>query len=252
MVEGIDSGIKWQGDELQRYRRQLLLPEIGEAGQARLRESHVLVAGAGALGSAAAYYLAAAGVGRLTIVDGDRVDVSNLQRQILHTTADIGRLKVESAREKLLALNPHIEVLAVAEMLGEDNGAQLLDDVDFVVDATDNYEAKFLINDICVAAGVSFSHGAISRFHGQLTTWVVGAPCYRCLFPEPPQPEPFAGPFGAVPGVVGSIQAAEALKYLTGVGELLTGRLLTVDLLTMSFSTLTFSQESACKCRSAQ
>lgn len=247
-----DFKIKWSGDELQRYKRQLLLPEIGERGQARLRTAHLLVIGAGALGSAAAYYLAAAGIGRLTIVDGDRVDSSNLQRQILHTTADVGRLKVESARKRLSALNPHVSISVVAEMFGRANAASLLQDVDFVVDATDNYEAKFLINDICVAAAIPFCHGSISRFSGQVTTWIVGAPCYRCLFTSPPPKEPFAGPFGAVPGVIGSIQAAEAIKFVTGIGELLTGRLLTIDLLTMQFSTFPFCRDRGCKCCGGQ
>lgn len=243
---------EWNGDELQRYQRQMQLPEIGERGQSRLRAARLLVIGAGALGSAAAYYLTAAGVGRLTIVDGDRVDYSNLQRQILHSTADVGRLKVESARDKLTALNPNVAIKTVAEMFDRDNAMPLLRDTDFVIDATDNHEAKFLINDICVAAGVPFSIGAISRFSGQATTWIKGAPCYRCLFPDPPAKEPFAGPFGAVPGVVGSIQAAEAIKFVAGVGELLTGRLLTIDLLTMRFATFTFCRDRSCKCCSRQ
>lgn len=247
-----DSKTEWCGDELQRYQRQLLLPEIGEHGQSLLRSSHLLVIGAGALGSAAAYYLTAAGIGRLTIVDGDRVDHTNLQRQILHTTDDVGRLKVESARDKLSALNPHVSIETVAEMFDIDNAAPLLNGVDFVIDATDNYEAKFLINDLCVAAETPFSHGAISRFCGQATTWVKGAPCYRCLFPAPPAKEPFAGPFGAVPGVIGSIQAAEAIKFVTGVGELLTGRLLTIDLLAMRFDTISFMRDRACKCCGGQ
>lgn len=250
MIQDITT--EWSDDELQRYQRQLLLPEIGERGQSLLRSAHLLVIGAGALGSAAAYYLTAAGIGRLTIVDGDRVDYSNLQRQILHSTADVGRLKVESARDKLTALNPNVTIETVAEMFDRDNAAPLLRDVDFVIDATDNYEAKFLINDICVAAGIPFSHGAISRFCGQATTWVKGSPCYRCLFPAPPAKEPFAGPFGAVPGVVGSIQAAEAIKFVTGVGELLTGRLLTIDLLTMRFATITYPHDRACKCCGGQ
>lgn len=243
---------EWNGDESQRYQRQMQLPEIGERGQLRLRSSHLLIIGAGALGSAAAYYLTAAGVGRLTIVDGDRVDYSNLQRQILHSTADVGRLKVESARDKLTALNPNIAIETVAEMFDRDNAAALLRDTDFAIDATDNHEAKFLINDICVADGTPFSIGAISRFSGQATTWVKGAPCYRCLFPDPPAKEPFAGPFGAVPGVVGSIQAAEAIKFVTGVGQLLTGRLLTIDLLTMQFATIPFRHDRSCKCCSRQ
>jgi len=243
---------EWSGDELLRYRRQLLLPEIGEAGQARLKAAHVMVVGAGALGSSSAYYLAAAGVGRLTVVDGDRVDASNLQRQIIHATVDIGRLKVESARDKLSALNPHVSIGTVAEMFDGGNAQSLLQGVDFVVDATDNYESKFLINDMCVAAGIPFTHGSISRYSGQVMTWVKGAPCYRCLFPEPPAAEPPAGPFGVIPGVVGSVQAAEAIKYVAGIGKLLTGRLLTVDLLTMSFVTFTFSRDKACVCCGGQ
>ncbi len=238
----------WQGDERQRYARQFLLPEIGEAGQLKLRGAHVTVVGAGALGSAALYYLAAAGVGRLRVVDGDTIDASNLQRQILHTTAEIGRLKVESAREKLLALNPHVEVEVIPEMMTAANSQKVLTGTDFLVDATDNYDAKFMINDACVAAGVPFCHGSIARFQGQATTWVKGAPCYRCLFPEPPAPTPFQGPFGAVPGVIGSIQAAEAIKFITGIGQPLTGRLLVIDLLAMTFVTIPFGRDPQCPC----
>lgn len=235
-------------EERCRYHRQMLLPEIGEEGQLRLRQASVAVIGAGALGSAAAFYLAAAGVGRLVVVDGDVVDLSNLQRQVIHSTPDVGRPKVESASEKLRALNPGVTVETMGEMLTPGNFAAVTRGVDFLIDATDNYESKFIINDLCVAASLPFSHGAIRRFGGQLTTWTPGAPCYRCLFREPPASEPHAGPFGALPGVVGSIQATEAIKHITGIGELLTGRLLTVDLLSMSFHRLDFARDGSCPC----
>ncbi len=247
-MTGSTAGL-WNGDERERYARQFLLPEIGEAGQERLRNAHVVVIGAGALGSAALYYLAAAGIGKLTIVDGDTVATSNLQRQILHNTNDVGTLKVESAVDSLSKLNPHVMIIAVPEMFSPENADSILAEADFVIDATDNFPARYLINDECVAHKVPFCHGSISRYNGMVTTINPndeGNACYRCLFPEQPEDEEIAGPFGAVAGVVGSLQAAEAIKHITGTGEPLTGKLLIIDLLSMSFTALPYSKNPIC------
>lgn len=226
-------------EERERYSRQLLIPEFGEEGQERLKRSKVLIIGAGGLGSPASMYLTAAGVGTIGIADSDVVDNSNLQRQILHGTSDRNRLKVESAAETLRDINPHVEVIPIHTMVTEENIQELIADYDFVVDATDNFKAKFLINDGCVAAGKAFSHGGILAFSGQLMTYVPGqGPCYRCIFGDEPKPGEAptakeAGVIGPVAGIIGSMQAAEAIKYLTGRGKLLTGRMVTVDAFTM-------------------
>ncbi len=223
-------------DARARYARQLALPEIGPAGQAELGAGRVLLVGAGGLGSAAGYYLAAAGVGRLGIIDGDVVDASNLQRQILFTTADIGRQKAATAAERLRALNPHIAIDARCERLTADNGAALLAAYDFVIDATDNFASKFLIADLCHATRRPYAHGGILDFVGQAMTVLPGkTACYRCVFGAPPpeiRGEP-RGPLGVVPGIIGAVQAAEAIKFLTGAGKLLTDRLLIFDALAM-------------------
>jgi molybdopterin/thiamine biosynthesis adenylyltransferase len=238
--------------ERERYSRHLMLPEVGEAGQERLRESRVLIIGAGGLGSPAALYLAAAGVGTIGIADGDQVELSNLQRQIMHGTSDIGFPKTLSAARRLHEINPGCRVLEIPVMVDRDNLAKLVQGYDFVLDATDSLAAKFLINDICVVQGVPFSHGGILRFHGQtMTVLPMQSPCCRCLFAElPPEKERTLcerdGVFGVLPGIIGSMQAAEALKYLLGVGTLLTGRLATFDLLGMRFREVPVTRDSNC------
>ncbi len=219
----------------ERYKRHFMLEEIGEEGQKRLLKSKVLIIGAGGLGSPAALYLAAAGVGTIGIVDGDVVDYSNLQRQILHSTADVGRAKVESAKESLAAINPDVQIKTYHEFVTEDTIGKIIEAYDFVIDATDNFETKFLINDACVRLEKAFCHGGLQKTKGQLMTYIPGAPCYRCVFQEPPGDAVPAGTgiIGAVCGVIGSAQALEAIKYLLGKGDLLTGRLLTFDAMRM-------------------
>jgi thiazole biosynthesis adenylyltransferase ThiF len=228
-------------EQLERYSRHIILKEIGVKGQKKLLNSKVLIIGAGGLGAPAALYLAAAGVGTIGIVDADVVDLSNLQRQVIHSTNDIGKLKVESAKESMLAINPDITVNTYHEFVTSENIKDLIRDYDFVIDGTDNFPAKFLINDACVQERKPLSHAGIIRFKGQLMTIVPGeGPCYRCVFKNPPPPEAVptckqAGVIGAMGGVIGSLQAMEAVKYITGVGELLVGYLLTYDALTMEF-----------------
>jgi molybdopterin-synthase adenylyltransferase len=239
------------GPQKDRYARQLVLPEIGPEGQERLLASRVLVVGAGGLGSPAAMYLAAAGIGVLGIADADRVDLSNLQRQILHGTADVGRAKVESAGETLVALNPDVSVQAHPVRLTAAEGRALVEGYEFVVDATDNFASKFAIADVCHAAGVAYSHAGISRFAGQTMTVFPGrTACYRCVFAAPPEPRESdlhpAGPLGPVPGVIGAIQATEAVKVLLGIGAPLTDRLLIYDALAMTFRTIAVKRDPSC------
>ena len=222
-------------DETRRYSRQLLLDGFGVEGQRRLRDSRVIVVGAGGLGSPVAYYLAAAGVGTIALADGDRVDLSNLQRQILHTTADLGRAKVESARDKLVRLNPNIKIK----------------DYDFVVECSDNFQTKYLVNDACIAVGKPFSLGGIRMLGGQTMTHVPGTACYRCLFPIEPDPSTVpnsssVGVLGSAVGIIGSIQATETIKYITGIGTLLTDRLLVADASTMTFNTISLPRNPKC------
>ncbi|MBD5243442.1 MAG: HesA/MoeB/ThiF family protein [Barnesiella sp.] len=228
-----------------RYSRQTSLPDFGMEGQRRLTDARVLVIGAGGLGSPAALYLAAAGVGHIYIADGDNVEVSNLQRQIIHTTARENTPKALSARTAMLELNPDIEVTALVEFLSPERLAELLQEIrpHFVIDATDSFDAKFFINDVCVAAGIPCSYGAIFRYEGQLTTWIPGAPTLRDLFPAVPAPEKTkpVGPLGVVPGIIGTLQAAEAIKQITGIGCLLTGTLLYFNILTMDFNRITYT-----------
>lgn len=232
-----------------RYARHLVLPEIGEAGQQRLLGSRVLVVGAGGLGSPVAFYLAAAGVGTLGIMDGDTVDLSNLQRQLLHTTDSLGSLKTESAVERLAALDPGISIETHPFRLTAENAPDLLAPYEFVVDATDNFDSKFLIARACHQAGKPYSHAGIRNFHGQTMTVLPGrSACYRCLFHEDGAPVGGVpqGPLGAVPGVIGSIQAIEAVKHLLGIGSLLTDALLTFDALAMSFRKVPVRRDPAC------
>jgi len=232
-------------DERRRYGRQMLLDEIGEDGQRCIAEDRVLVVGAGGLGSPVLMYLAAAGVGTIGVVDGDVVDMSNLHRQIIHSTPNLGKEKVVSAQERMLAINPNIKVECHYELLTEANAKSLVGDYDFVVDATDNFAAKFLINDACVEAGKPFSHGGILRLEGQTFTHIPGSSNLRDLFGAQP-PEGFvpkasqAGVLGSVVGVIGCIQATETLKYLTGKGELLTNQLLRFNAATMDFRKINF------------
>lgn len=228
-------------EQLERYSRHIILKEIGVKGQKKLLNARVLIIGAGGLGAPAALYLAAAGVGTIGIADADVVDLSNLQRQVIHTTEDIGKKKVDSAAETMRRINPDITVNTYYEYVSSANILKLIEDYDFILDGTDNFPAKFLINDACVMAKKPFSHAGIIRFKGQLTTVIPGvSPCYRCIFRNPPPKDVVptckqAGVIGAMGGVIGSLQAMEAIKYITGAGELLTGYLLTYDALTMEF-----------------
>jgi molybdopterin/thiamine biosynthesis adenylyltransferase/rhodanese-related sulfurtransferase len=237
--------------ERERYSRHLLLPEVGEAGQQQLRDARVLIVGAGGLGSPAALYLAAAGVGHLGIVDGDRLDVSNLQRQILYDTSEVGAMKAELARERLHALNPLIEVTAHAVELRADNAGDLLRDYQLVLDGSDRLGTRYLVNDACVLFGKMLVSAAVHRFEGQAMSYVPKrSPCYRCLFAEADDglvPNcAQAGVLGVLPGVLGVVQATEAIKLITGIGEPLLGRLLTYDALSMRFSEFRFSRRADC------
>ena len=236
-------------EQRERYARHLSLPEIGEAGQMRLGAARVLVVGVGGLGSPAAYYLVAAGVGTVGLADGDRVDPSNLQRQILHATKDVGRLKVESAAEKLIALNPNVCVRPHLDRLTRGNAAGVFSAYDFVVDATDNFASKFMIADVCHELKKPYSHAGILKFMGQTMTVLPGrTACYRCVFEkEPPEsPGKPQGPLGSVPGVIGSIQATEAVKFSLGIGDLLTDSLLIYDALGMTFRRLQVKKNEHC------
>lgn len=222
-------------EELQRYSRHLLLPEVGVEGQRKLKAARVLLIGAGGLGSPAALYLAAAGVGTIGVVDFDVVDVTNLQRQIIHGTSDIGRSKLDSARDRLREINPHVRVEAHEERLTSANAIQLFEQYDLVVDGTDNFATRYLVNDACVLTGKPNVYGSIFRFDGQASVFCTEeGPCYRCVYPEPPPAGLVpscaeGGVLGVLPGLVGTLQATEALKLILGVGEPLIGRLLLVD-----------------------
>jgi adenylyltransferase/sulfurtransferase len=235
-----------------RYSRHLLIPEVGEAGQLKLLDARVLLIGAGGLGSPAGLYLAAAGVGTLGIVDTDTVDASNLQRQILHNTERIGRLKTESARETITALNPDVHVVEHRLRLSAENVLDVIADYDVIVDGADNFPTRYVLNDASVILGKPVVHGSIFRFEGQTTVFAPGqGPCYRCLFPEPPPAEMApscaeAGVLGVLPGIVGSLQAVEALKLILGIGEPLIGRLLLYDALETSFRELRLRRDPAC------
>jgi molybdopterin/thiamine biosynthesis adenylyltransferase/rhodanese-related sulfurtransferase len=241
-----------RADQKARYRRHLSLPEVGEAGQARLGSARVLVLGAGGLGSPAALYLAAAGVGTLGIVDSDVVEVSNLQRQVLHRSSDAGRPKTDSARDTLTALNPEVKVVTFQERLSAANVLRIVRDFQVVVDGGDNFPTRYLLNDACVREGIPLVHGSVYRFEGQATTLLPGVgPCYRCLYPTPPPPElapscAEAGVLGVLPGLIGLVQANEVLKLLLDIGTPLVGRLLTFDALGTRFSELSLRRDPAC------
>jgi molybdopterin/thiamine biosynthesis adenylyltransferase/rhodanese-related sulfurtransferase len=253
-----DSGKPWtkpatfSAEQAQRYSRHLLIPEVGEAGQHKLLKSSVLLIGAGGLGSPAAYYLASAGVGRLGIVDSDVVDLTNLQRQILHSTDRIGEPKVESAKHTLEALNPDVKVIGYQERLTSANIDRIIEDYDVVVDGADNFPTRYLLNDASIKHRIPVVHGSIYRFEGQVTVFKpFEGPCYRCLFPEPPPPElspscAEAGVLGVLPGVIGTIQATEALKLVLGIGDPLIGRYLLYDALDGSFREVRLRRDPAC------
>jgi molybdopterin/thiamine biosynthesis adenylyltransferase len=233
--------------QINRYSRNILLQEIGTEGQKKINNGRVLIVGTGGLGSAVALYLAAAGVGTIGLVDSDTVDISNLQRQIIHFTDDIDKLKVVSAKEKINQLNPGVKVVTYPTRLTQENASDLIKDYDFIVDGTDNFSSKFLINDACVSSEKPFSHGGILRFEGQTMTYVPGSACYRCLFQTPPPPTgAVSGVLGTVAGMLGTIQATEALKFLTNTGELLTNRLLSFDAKTMQFRTVQIKRLENC------
>jgi molybdopterin/thiamine biosynthesis adenylyltransferase/rhodanese-related sulfurtransferase len=252
------AGLPWEApvvlsaEQKQRYSRHLLIPEVGAAGQERLLSSKALFIGAGGLGSPAALYLAAAGVGTIGIVDFDVVDLSNLQRQILHTNDRVGERKVESARKSINALNPDVTVIPHEEMLVAGNVDRIIAGYDVIIDGTDTFETRYLLNDAAVAKNIPVIHASVFRFEGQLTTFIpFEGPCYRCLYPTPPPPElapgcSVAGVLGVVPGIMGMLQANEAIKVLLGIGDTLAGRLLLFDALDTSFTELKLRRDPSC------
>lgn len=242
----------FSAEEIRRYSRHLILPEFGARGQKKLKAAKVLVVGAGGLGSPAAMYLAAAGVGTLGLVDFDVVDLSNLQRQLLHHTSDVGRPKLESAQEKLQAINPEVKLSPHPVRLSSQNALELFAPYDLVLDGTDTFATRYLINDACVLTGKPNVSASVFRFEGQVSVFCVkDSPCYRCLYPEPPAPglSPSCGEggvLGIVPGVIGTLQATEAIKVIAGIGEPLIGRLLTFDALAMSFRQFKVKKDPRC------
>ncbi len=238
-------------EQIERYSRHIILKQVGGKGQEKLLSGKVLIIGAGGLGSPAALYLAAAGVGTIGIVDFDKVDLTNLQRQIIHFTKDLNKEKVVSAKEKMEAINPDVKVKVHQLLLDSSNILDIIKDYDFIIDGTDNFPVKFLINDACVMQKKPFSHGGILRFEGQTFTHTPGNACYRCLFKEPPPKNAVptcsqAGILGAVAGMLGTVQAAEALKYLIGIGDLLKNRLLIFDALKMEYRTVKIKKSKTC------
>src|SRR5438105_1154687 len=259
-----DSGFRWAkpesltADQAQRYSRHLLIPEVGEAGQHKLLGSKALLIGAGGLGSPAALYLAAAGVGTIGVVDFDVVDLSNLQRQVIHATDRVGEKKTESARRTINALNPDVNVVLHEEMLTDENVGRLIDGYDVILDGTDTFETRYTLNDAAVAVGIPVVHASVFRFEGQLTVFdPPSGPCYRCLYPTPPPPElapgcSVAGVLGVVPGIMGLLQTNEAIKILLRIGDSLAGRLLLFDALDASFTELRLRRDPACPVCSEQ
>ena len=239
-------------EERIRYQRHLRIPEFGEVGQLKLKAGSVLVVGAGGLGSAILFYLAAAGVGKIGIVDADVVELSNLQRQILHDSEHLGDAKTQSAAVRLKALNPHAEFALYTERFSQENAGRILDDYSIVMDGTDNFETRFLINDACVKFGKSYIYGAIDQFHGQASVFDARVgPCFRCLYPQTPSEEVIklnkgVGVVGAVPGIIGSIEALECIKILTGIGKPLYGRMVLLDGALMEFQEITIRKNPHC------
>ncbi|UZJ40641.1 molybdopterin-synthase adenylyltransferase MoeB [Prosthecochloris sp. SCSIO W1101] len=244
--------IDFTQSQLERYSRHILLDNVGVEGQQKLLNSKVMIIGAGGLGAPAAMYCAAAGIGRIGIVDADVVEVSNLQRQIIHFTADVGSSKVSSAKEKMEAINPDVEVESIKTFVNASNIEEIIDGYDFVIDGTDSFATKFLINDACIMKGIPFSHGGILRFNGQtMTVLPKQSACYRCVFHKPPPKNMIptcseAGVLGAVAGMLGTIQAAEALKFITGAGDILADALMTFDALPMNFRKVVLRRNPKC------
>lgn len=245
----------FSNEQLERYSRHIILQEVGAKGQKKLLNSKVLVIGTGGLGAPAAMFLGAAGVGTIGLVDFDVVELSNLQRQIIHLTKDVGKPKVISGKETINEMNPEVDVITYKEWVSASNITDIIKDkdYDFIIDGTDNFPAKFLINDACVLNNKPFSHAGIIRFKGQTMTYVPGeGPCYRCIFKEPPPKDAVptckqAGVLGVMGGVIGTIQATEAVKYILGQGELLTGKLLTYDALNMDFRKIKLAPRKSCQ-----
>ena len=244
--------IDFTDEQIERYSRHIILPEVGGEGQSRLLESKVLLVGAGGLGSPAAFYLAAAGIGNMGIIDFDTVDLSNLQRQIIHNTERIGMLKTESAKKTISALNPDVNVTVFNEKLSSENIMRLFEGYDYILDGTDNFATRYLINDACVMTGKTNIHGSIFRFEGQVTVFKPGdGPCYRCLYPEPPPPGLVpncqeGGVLGVLAGVIGNLQVVETLKLILGKGDTLVGSLLLYDALRTEFRKLKLKKDPKC------
>ena len=240
----------WDADKTQRYRRHILLDEIGIEGQERIAASNVLIVGAGGLGSPVITYLAAAGVGHIGVVDGDIVELSNLQRQVVFSTSDLGRKKAVAAGERIKEINPDVRVEVYDEFLSLENAGDLIGQYDFVCEGSDNYATKLLVNDICVRKGKPFTIGSLSRFEGQVMTHTDGSACWRCLYgaaPEQSEKEPVElGVLGSVPGIIGAVEATEAIKFIVGSGKLLTNRLLSFNALTMETNVFEFGRNPAC------
>ena len=244
--------IEFTDEQIERYSRHIILPEVGGSGQQKMLEARVLLLGAGGLGSPSAYYLAAAGIGNLGIVDFDQVDLSNLQRQIIHSTERIGMLKTESAKKTIQALNPDVNVTLYNEKMDSSNIMSLIKDYDYVVDGSDNFPTRYLVNDACVMKNKTLIHGSIYRFEGQVTVFKPGdGPCYRCLYPEPPPPGMVpncqeGGVLGVLAGVIGNLQVVEVLKLILGIGKPLVGKLLIYDALNTEFRNLRLRKDTNC------
>ncbi len=251
-LETTAQGVNLSNEEVERYSRHLIMPEVGMEGQRKLKAASVLLIGAGGLGSPLAMYLAAAGVGRIGLVDYDVVDRTNLQRQVIHGTRDVGRLKLESAKDRILDINPNVQVDTYAVPLTSDNALEILEPYDVIIDGTDNFPTRYLTNDACVILGKPNVYGSIFRFEGQVSVFdAKEGPCYRCLFPEPPPPGLVpscaeGGVLGILPGTVGALQATEAIKLILGIGQPLYGRLLLYDALTMEFNEVKLRKNPDC------